>query len=192
MKAFLCLFFLILQSCNTMIIDDYYLNKQLSYDDHKVTFSISEDDLNPVRLKTYYWYKAQKIHASVGDYSGELLHGDFTKYYMSNQLAEKGKFRLGLKDGVWKSWYENGALKTVQSWRRGIRDGVEVVYSDKGEITKQGRYVKNVKQGEWIDYAAGDTIHYHNGEIKKPVVKKAEDTTKTSLFKRIFRKKKEL
>jgi antitoxin component YwqK of YwqJK toxin-antitoxin module len=54
----------------------------------------------------YFWFKAGAIHSSEFGVSGELLHGAFEKFYLNNQLAEKGKFKNGLKEGLWKTWFQ--------------------------------------------------------------------------------------
>ena len=192
MKVYiLVLIGLITVGCKTYIEEDYHLVKHLSYDDYKLNFTVTEGTLNPVQLKTYYWFKAREIHHSVGGYSGQLLHGDFTKHYLSNQLAEQGAFKNGLKHGIWKYWYENGNLKRIESWKKGRREGVTIHYNPEGKIIKKGQYFNNRKEGPWIDYKKKDTINFRKGKIKPSRTKKENDTTQgnTSFFKRLFNKK---
>jgi antitoxin component YwqK of YwqJK toxin-antitoxin module len=68
--------------------------------------------------KAYYWFKSGEIHSSRYGAGGFVLHKTYSKFYESNQLAEKGEFNYGLKDGVWKSWYKNGQLKEIVKWNR--------------------------------------------------------------------------
>lgn len=84
-------------------------------------------ELNPVRshplLKPnlfYFWYSANAVHATQGGFSGTLLHGLYTEFYLNKNLKEQGVFKKGLKDGIWKDWNEDGTLSQAVTWRRGV------------------------------------------------------------------------
>jgi antitoxin component YwqK of YwqJK toxin-antitoxin module len=68
----------------------------------------------------YYWYNASRVHATQGGYSGQLLNGLYTEYYLNRNLKEQGIFKKGLKDGLWKSWNQDGTLKQATNWNKGI------------------------------------------------------------------------
>ncbi|WP_299553165.1 hypothetical protein [Seonamhaeicola sp.] len=112
--------------------------------------------------KMYYWYRSGKIHQSVSNVGGFLLHKNYTKYYKSNQLAEQGEFVHGLKHGVWKTWHKNGLVKTKTYWEHGYREWHFTAYDSFGNITLQGNYRKNIKTGQWIDHIKKDTVYYKN------------------------------
>ncbi len=135
--------------------------------------------------KVYYWFKAGEIHNSQSGVGGELLHDRYIKYYRSKQLAEKGLFYYGLKDGVWKTWYENGQLKKMINWSKGKKKGVLVSYDSIGNELEKGKYKNDLKTGKWINNKKGDTIVYKKGEISIPEIK----PIKKSFFQRLFRKK---
>ena len=135
--------------------------------------------------KDYYWYKSQKVHKTRGAYGGDLLHGTYTKYYYSNQLAQKGDLLNGLKNGEWASWNEEGTIKSRVIWQKGILNGKAVLFDDQGNIIEKGNYKNNLKSGKWLYPIQKDTIFYKKGQI----VVKEKDTTKVKFFKRIFKKK---
>lgn len=146
--------------------------------------------LNPSLNSTYYWYKSNEIHQSKGGYSGNLLHGDYTRYYITNQLSEKGVFSFGLKVKEWKSWFKNGQLKSVCNWKNGRLSGNYTLYDDFGKILLSGKYSKGNKVGKWIDYVKKDTICYKKGNV---FLKKSKDSSivkKELFYKRIFKKRK--
>jgi antitoxin component YwqK of YwqJK toxin-antitoxin module len=151
-------------------------------------FSVSDDPVNTVQLKSYYWFKARAVHHAIGGYSGQLLHGEFSKYYLSNQLAAQGVFQQGLKNGVWKAWFENGNLKMITRWKNGLQHGIAIAYAENGTVRTKGRYTNNMKQGEWIDFEKKDTLRYKKGELVV-VKEKQKDTTKSNIFNRLFQKK---
>lgn len=68
----------------------------------------------------YYWYSANAIHATQGGYSGQLLNGVYTEYYLNKNLKEQGNFKKGLKDGSWRSWNEDGSVNKVSFWKNGV------------------------------------------------------------------------
>lgn len=94
----------------------------------------------------YYWFKAQKVHKTQGHSAGNLLHGSFSKYYISGQLAEHGEFEFGLRSGDWMTWYNSGQIKAVEHYKNGILHGRFERYDEAGNITEQGHYKKGEKK----------------------------------------------
>lgn len=68
----------------------------------------------------YYWYSANMIHDTQGGYSGRLLNGLYSVFYLNKNLKEQGNFKKGLKDGTWKTWKEDGSLSATAIWERGV------------------------------------------------------------------------
>lgn len=84
-------------------------------------------EINPVKSPrrakpglTYYWYSANMIHATQGGFSGKLLNGPYTAFYLNKSLKEQGTYRDGLKTGVWHSWKEDGTPDQVTRWKKGV------------------------------------------------------------------------
>lgn len=146
----------------------------------KYEFYTTQESINPKEGKTYYWFKGGAIHNSQSGMAGELLHGKYTKMYLSNQLAEQGEFTNGLKSGVWKTWYTNGIMESRQYWNNGFRMDTYLHYDMNGALLEKGNFRRDKKHGKWIDYTGKDTVTYKNGEIfvKKPKLTKAEKAAK--------------
>ncbi|MDC3388576.1 hypothetical protein OAX11_03590 [Flavobacteriaceae bacterium] len=132
---------------------------------HKEEFSVFLKKINPSLKKTYFWYLSNEVHQSKGDYGGELLHGNYTKYYVTNQLAEKGYFSKGLKQGEWVTWFVNGHIETISSWNNGVLSGNQEYYDDTGEIVLKGKYNNGLKTGVWIDYTDKNKVRYKKGVV---------------------------
>ena len=165
------------------------LKKRISDENFRYEFYTTDKVVSPKEDRQYYWFKGGKIHNSEYGLAGELLHDDYLKFYHSNQLAESGAFKNGLKIGEWKTWFENGKLHSKTYWNKGQRDGESLVYDTTGNLVEEGNYKNDKKHGTWINYVEGDTLKYRKGELK---VKKVKDTLKENkpgLFKRIFSKK---
>ncbi|NOQ74878.1 MAG: hypothetical protein GQ574_22885 [Crocinitomix sp.] len=115
---------------------------------YKMDFYIStiQKKINYTDTLDYHWYKAQKLHITQGGSAGDLLHGDFQKFHVGGQLAERGEFRYGLKDGEWLTWYESGAVKSKLNYNDGVLKGAFTTYSKEGEITEKGKFRKGLKK----------------------------------------------
>lgn len=178
--------------------NDPLLKKRVTDKEYRYEFYVTKKTAKIRSNRMYYWFKAGAIHTSEYGVSGELLHDDFEKFYFSNQLAEKGQFRRGLKVGVWKTWYPNGVLETYQYYDEGYRKSSFYRYSNQGVLLEKGSYRANKKQGKWINYATNDTLMYKNDNV---VIKKSKESKKGNendvaagakkdgFFKRIFKKK---
>ncbi len=93
---------------------------------------------------TYSWFKAQQIYETQGRSSGNLLHGKYTKYYHSGQLAQQGTYKYGLKNGIWVTWYPSGKIKSKYRFRKGQVKGIFQEYHESGVILKEGVYKKGI------------------------------------------------
>jgi len=88
----------------------------------------------------YYWFHAQKLHATQQGSAGKILHGPFTRFYHQGQLAEKGAFRYGLKHGTWRSWFPSGNLASEYHYKKGILHGKYMTFDRKGQVLDYGKY----------------------------------------------------
>ena len=182
--------------------------KQIQDKHYKTSFSVVYKPIAPILKKKYYWYKSNTIHQSLGDYSGQLLHGTYIQHYRTNQLAEKGQFQLGVKQGTWKKWFTNGQLKSISYWNQGFINGSYLKYTKTGDLDITGTYRNGVKHGVWISRIKKDTLYYKRGilydkNLRKSFFKKKfkgkaikndstsqDSISRPSIFKRIFKKKK--
>jgi len=78
-----------------------------------------DDDVHVKPDLFYYWYSANAIHSTQGGFSGQLLNGQYSEYYLNKNLKQQGFFKNGLKSGVWKTWNEDGTLKATSTWEKG-------------------------------------------------------------------------
>ncbi|AWM15199.1 hypothetical protein DI487_15925 [Flavobacterium sediminis] len=155
---------------------DPYTIKRISDQYFRYEFYTTDKEVNIKHNRDYYWFKGGLIHKAEGGTSGQLLDGEFKKYYHSNQLAEQGFFKRGLKIGLWKTWFEDGTTESTQEYNSGQRDGQYYSYSSTGKMLEKGYYVSGKKHGSWINYITQDTVQYKKGEIfiPKPKLTKEE------------------
>lgn len=83
------------------------LKKRITDTEFRYEFYTTKKEVSAKQDRLYYWFKGGAIHSSEYGVSGELLDGEFEKFYLNNQLAEKGEFKKGLKEGLWKTWHCN-------------------------------------------------------------------------------------
>lgn len=140
------------------------LKKRIADKEFKYEFYVTNKEPSIKSDRMYYWFKGGSIHNSENGVSGELLNEDFEKFYLSNQLAEKGEFSRGLKVGLWKTWHPNGVIESTQYWSDGRKKGMYYQYNQDGVLIEKGRYSANKKQGMWVNFISKDSIKYKNGE----------------------------
>lgn len=167
------LFIVVLITCS---FSDPYSIKRISDKDFRYEFYTTQKIVKPKSNKIYYWFKGGLIHNAQAGISGELLDGSYTKMYHSNQLAEQGVFKNGLKIGLWKTWHENGTIATTQYWNNGLKTGLYNCFDKDGKLIEKGDFRNDKKNGLWINYASKDTLKFKQGivEVKKVKLSKEE------------------
>lgn len=159
------------------------LPKKVSDKEFRYEFFTKIKKIKTKKNFTYYWFKGGKIHLSEFGSTNELLHGKYVKYYLSNQLAEQGNFKNGLRIGLWKNWFENGKLAKIENYSNGRRNGKFEDYNELGKLVRSGYYKNNKKHGTFIDFIKKDTIKYKNDSIKIKKIKLKKEKNKNILPK---------
>lgn len=92
-------------------------------------------------LVTYFWHRNGQLRSTRGDFSGNILHGNYQEFDKSGRMLEKGTFYYGTKDGEWKSWNRNGEIIRLENWKKGF-----LINRTSFELSK--RIVENYKQNQ--------------------------------------------
>lgn len=169
------LFFALVLALFLQSFGDPYFRKRITDKQFKYEFYTTDKKVRAKSNVVYYWFKGGAIHTSEEGIAGELLNEEFDKYYLNNQLAEKGVFRNGKKVGLWKTWHPNGMLATEQEWAGGQKNGNFIAYNENGDCIEKGMYRANKKQGTWTNLVTKTTLKYKNDVVvvKKPKKQKA-------------------
>jgi len=124
MKNIILIFFCFLSiGVYAQTIPDYGLNRVRIAQSDQLVIAQLEPESSTISAKSnlyYFWYSANLIHETQGGYSGRLLDGQYAVFYPNKSLKEQGRFKKGLKDGVWKIWREDGTLLATSTWKHGI------------------------------------------------------------------------
>lgn len=173
LPGFLLFFF----SLFLISFSDPYAIKRISDANFRYEFYTTDKKIKIKDHKVYFWFKGGAIHSAEAGIAGTLLDDKFVKMYHSNQLAEQGQFKEGLKVGLWKTWHTNGIIEATENWKKGLRYGDYLRYDDKGILAETGKYKKGVKTGVWINYEKKDTLVYKKGilVIKKQKISKSQE-----------------
>lgn len=122
----------------------YHLKHNIKQDDQQFEFHVLDFNDKGVyqydKSKFYFWLKAQQVHATQGYSSGLLLHGEFQGFYGNKQLAQRGYFYKGLKNGEWLYWNAEGIMTHLEYWRSGVKVGTEKSFSGEGKLLAQTKY----------------------------------------------------
>ncbi|HMR84415.1 MAG TPA: hypothetical protein PKE30_14830 [Niabella sp.] len=152
-------------------VNAQYYNDYVRIDsaDRSYIFMITDDSRITSYTKYYHWFKSGRIHTTQGSYYGKLLHGTYKVIDTERHLLEEGKFRKGLKTGLWRTWYENGTLKSSWNRRFGLFGNYYNIreYDHKGNLIKKG--YENSKgftgyQVEWLNDSAV-VVQYKKGML---------------------------
>ena len=144
----------------------------------------------PVEMKTlpkvnYSWYRNGSLKSTMGDYSGNLLHGKYEKFDSYGNLLVKGDFQYGVKNGQWKYWDSLGVIHTEETWKKGFL--LQRISVDKDIITLEP-FKNNRLHGKVIKKRNDElvsSLKYRKGEQKTE-----ERTPLFSGLKNPFRKNK--
>lgn len=120
-------------------LHSYALKRSVFQDDLQYLFTVLDSEKRGVNHydseKIYYWMKAQRVVATQGASSGDLLHGTFEAFYQDKQLARKGAFNRGLKNGKWQYWRPDGSLLKAETWHKGSLRGKQIQYDRNGGVS---------------------------------------------------------
>jgi antitoxin component YwqK of YwqJK toxin-antitoxin module len=83
--------------------------------------------------------------------TGEFIEGfeEGPWLYQSGDNTEKGSYKAGLKDGVWKEFYADGTLKFEGSYVQGSPNGKNKLYYENGKIKEEQYYRMGQKDKTW-------------------------------------------
>ncbi len=163
------------KECYTVYVNypEYTLKTDVSSKNTKI--NVKED-------RTYYWYSSNKIMETEGGYSGKILNGFYTSFFLNGNLKEKGLFKKGLKKGEWITWYDNGKIKEINTWRQGLKAGHSKNFDVNGNMTEEAEYKNGKLNGTQTNYDGGKIIRkkmFKNGIeiIRQPKIPVKESSS---------------
>lgn len=85
--------------------------------------------------------------------------GTVFSYHENGQVKISGKYRKGLKEGLFEEFYENGQLLSSVNYFMGEKEGIENIYFESGNIHFLNNYKNNLLTGVKETY-------FENGQVK--------------------------
>ena len=153
----------------TVNYPDYTVKTQMLKDNKKVK---KRDD------RIYHWYNSNKIMETTGSFDGNVLHGYYKSFYMSNNLKEEGSFKYGIKSGEWTSWYPEGKIKDIIHWKNGQKNGKYKLYDELGNLLVEGNFKNDALNGKFKTFKNNNLVQsskLKNGVQQMPKPKKIKE-----------------
>lgn len=170
--SFLLVFLLLNVFCvrSQSNLEDFSLRRSIKQNDKHLVFFIRDEDKREIHSfkhnTWYYWFKSQQIISTQGGAGGTLLDGECIGYYSNKQLAEKGIYSKGIKNGLWTYWRSNGSISSEEKWKKGRLTNSKL-FNESGELSEErieGRNNVIVNKRDSISI-------YKNGKLIKQTVK---------------------
>ncbi|WP_461788819.1 toxin-antitoxin system YwqK family antitoxin [Pedobacter sp.] len=133
----------------------------LSFPDYQVSFFTLSPEVKLDKAKVgrpYYWLAGSQINITNGGYSGKVLNGMYTSFYLNKQLKEQGNFNNGLKHGEWKQWRDDGSLISRINFNAGLEHGDFYRYDEHGTLIEKGKYSHGKLSGKLRKVINGDSV----------------------------------
>lgn len=135
-------------------------------------------DGRTLRFEEYLSGKREGKFVEFNEHGDTITFGNFIEgekegdwILKVGDFIERGKYAVGLKEGIWKEYYLNGVLKQEGNYIQGIPDGKFFNYYENGKIKEEQFYVNGIKEKVWKKYdemgVIAITIAYENNLEKK-------------------------
>ncbi len=134
---------------------------------YDITVLYGKPDIKPRYNIIYHWYRNGSLKTTIGDYSGNLLHGSYEKFDGLGRLRTKGKFSLGAKQGVWKSWDFQGKVKAIEKWKNGYLKSRTTFMNDTIKIEPFQDNLLHGKVTKIVNEKVVDSMKYKDGSVKQ-------------------------
>ncbi|NQU48244.1 MAG: toxin-antitoxin system YwqK family antitoxin [Planctomycetes bacterium] len=86
-----------------------------------------------------------------------VRHGDFKRWFQNGELAEKGKYRNGVKSGTWFTYYESGDVKSSGKYNKDNQKGAWKFYYPSKQLKAEGEFVDGHRHGRWQEWLEDGT-----------------------------------
>ncbi|MFA8449800.1 MAG: toxin-antitoxin system YwqK family antitoxin [Bacteroidales bacterium] len=86
------------------------------------------------------------------DEDGKQIEKEEIGYYENGAVMLKGKYKNGLRDGLWQSWYQDGIQWTEGEYKNGRQNGRASHWNEDGTLLYQGQYKNDARIGTWKFY----------------------------------------
>jgi hypothetical protein len=135
--------------------------------------SAEKKGIRPKPDRFYYGYYLQGLFCKQGELQGKPLNGEFQRYDLKDNILESGRFRYGLKEGLWRQLAPDGTLTESSEYKKGLLNGQRIIYKN-GKPNLQEKY----KRGKLIG----------KPKYLNPLIEQERGETKIEKIKKMFHK----
>ena len=126
-----------------------------------------------------YYHEDLPNIMTLENYVNGKLDGIRKVFYKSGEIAEETTYKVGMKNGTYKSYAENGIILEESNYKNGEYDGQAIYRNVENQISGQGLYKNGKKIGIWKILEKGKiknvNMNFQNKNFKKPVMPKQSD-----------------
>tara|TARA_B110000211_G_scaffold15032_1_gene15762 strand:+ start:519 stop:866 length:348 start_codon:yes stop_codon:yes gene_type:complete len=92
--------------------------------------------------------------------NNELKDGPWINYYFNGQLAEKGNYKDGKREGPCSSYFcVNGQLIYEGNYKDGKEEGPYSSYYYNGQLMQKGSFKEGKREGPWVSYHEDGSVN---------------------------------
>ncbi len=92
-------------------------------------------------------YDENSVVLAQGEYIEGLEEGAWI--YKIGNITQKGSYKAGLKDGIWKEYYADGVVKFEGNYVQGLPDGKHKLFYENGKIREEQNYRMGLRDKNW-------------------------------------------
>ncbi|HLN74517.1 MAG TPA: hypothetical protein VK205_14590 [Prolixibacteraceae bacterium] len=161
----------------TQAVNPFTHSVTLENKDRVYQFSVIYQEINIRKNShiTYYWLRNGQLQTTIGDYAGNIVHGDYQEFSKSGKMLEKGTFIYGKKDGEWRSWNKNGEIIKLEQWRKGFLKkrwsydpSKRTIESYERNQINRRRIINNDRTKNMVEHYRKGILVDNSKKIKKP------------------------
>ena len=89
---------------------------------------------------------------SVSQNDSSIIIGDYAAYDTEGNLAVKGHYSSGQKDGEFINYYPNGVVQRSTFYKNNLREGIIKVFDQKENIIQKGTFKNDTLKGTLKTY----------------------------------------
>lgn len=174
----------------TLLFSDLKMEKEIIQRHKEQMFSSNVDSVEYNKLLNAYVNRLNPPE-----------NGEYSDYYDSGVIKERGTFKNGQKNGVWIKWFENGQMQDSAYYEKGNLAKTRFMWHPNGQLQLESFWGKpDDRIGKWTRWYSNGQIesitnfnnkgqlhgkhfqYFENGNLKREVTYENEKEIEDKLF----------
>lgn len=99
------------------------------------------------------WHPSGVAKSSEGAWSDDVMTGEWSTFYPTGTVEQRGTYTNGRKDGMWTSFAVTGEKTAEGEFVGGLEQGQWTFWNIDTLTRAEGVYVLGKRDGVWLDYS---------------------------------------